>query len=126
MLSTLLKIANKNESMIPPPNSSPNVGLVFVCLLLCYVALAPHKQAVHVSSPAHWPSVKTSLVKSICIGVFFDRKYWARHLKTRDAFRPVYFSSMIMGDTAHQLHKRRSEVGHELAEALRIVSGKIL
>ncbi|KAF9785419.1 hypothetical protein BJ322DRAFT_829074 [Thelephora terrestris] len=41
----------------------------------------PTPTATPVTSPGHWASVNTALIKSIRKGVFFDRKYWARHSK---------------------------------------------
>ena len=80
---------------------------------------------MQVASPAHWPSVKTALIKSIRTRVFFDRKYWARHAKSGDILKPVYFSSEITDDKAHQLNKRKSEFSRQFAEMLRIAGGKI-
>ena len=87
--------------------------------------LTPLNQAEQTTSPTHWSFVKTALIKSIRTGVFFDRKYWARHLKTGDVLKPVYFSSTIMDDKAHKLNKRRSKFNREFAEVLKITSGKI-
>ena len=50
--------------------------------------------------------MKTALIRSIRKGVFFDRKYWARYLKTGDVLKPVYFSSTIMEDKSEQMNKR--------------------
>jgi len=66
--------------------------------------LTSHNQAAQVTSPTHWASVKTALIKSIRNGVFFDRKYWARHSKTRDVLKPVYFTSIVMGDKVQRLN----------------------
>jgi len=49
--------------------------------------------------------VKVALIKSIRSGVLFDRKYWARHLRTGDTLKPVYFSSIVMSDKVQQLNK---------------------
>ena len=32
-------------------------------------------------------------------------KYWARHSTVGDGLKPVYFSSVIMGDKAQQINK---------------------
>jgi len=56
------------------------------------------------TSPAHWAAVNVALIKSIRSGVFFDRKYWARHSKAGDILKPVYFSSIIVSDNAQQLN----------------------
>ena len=74
-------------------------------------------KSAHPTSPAHWASVKIALIKSIRKGVLFDRKYWARHSKTGDALKPVYFSSIIMGDKMQQLNNRASKFCYEFAEA---------
>jgi len=63
--------------------------------------------------------VKTALIKSIRKGVFFDRKYWARHLKIGDVLGPIYFSSAIMEDKSEQLGKCGLKFCHGFGEALR-------
>ncbi|KAF9645692.1 hypothetical protein BDM02DRAFT_471820 [Thelephora ganbajun] len=85
MLSVLWEIANKDGDITAPSKTVP--------------------AAAQVTSPAHWGSVKVALIKSIRKGVFFDRKYWARHSKAGDILKPVYFSSIIMNDKAQQLNK---------------------
>jgi len=62
-----------------------------------------HDQTAEAVSPAHWATVKIALVKSIGKGVFFDRKYWARHSVPGGVLKPVYFSSTIMGDKVQHL-----------------------
>jgi len=69
--------------------------------------------------------VKTALVKSIREGVLFDRKYWVRHSKTGDTLKPIYFSSIIMGDKVEQLKGCMSEFNCESAEPLTLSSGEI-
>ena len=86
---------------------------------------ASHNQATQVTSPTHWASVKVALIKSIREGVLFDRKYWARHSKTGDALKPVYFSNVIMGDKVQQLNNCTSKFGYRFAEVLRDHSGEI-
>jgi hypothetical protein len=66
--------------------------------------LTSRNQAAQVTSPAHWAAVKVTLIKSIRKGILYDRKYWARHSKAGDILKPVYFSSIIMGDKAQQLN----------------------
>jgi len=66
--------------------------------------LTSYHQITPVTSPAHWVSVKIALIKSIRNGVFFDRKYWARHSKAGDVLKPLYFSSIIMDDKAQQMN----------------------
>ena len=56
--------------------------------------------------------MKIALVKSIRDGVFFDRKYWARHSRTGGVLRPVYFSSTIMSDKVQQLNNGTSQSGY--------------
>lgn len=85
MLAALWKIANKDGTIAAPSNVTPAV--------------------TQITSPANWSSVKMALAKSIRTGVFFDRKYWVRHLKSGDALKPIYFSSTIMEDKAQQLNK---------------------
>ena len=46
-----------------------------------------------------------AFLKSIKNGFFFDRKYWARNSKAGDVLKPVYFSSIVMDDTAEELKK---------------------
>ena len=58
-------------------------------------------KVVQVKNPAHWNSVKIALINSIRTGIFFDKKYWARHSHAR--LRSVYFSSTIMKDKAPEL-----------------------
>ena len=53
--------------------------------------------------------MKMALIRSVRNGVFFDRKYWVRHLKTGDFLKPVYFSSTIMADKSQQLKERASK-----------------
>ena len=57
-------------------------------------------------------------------GVFFDRKYWARHFKAGDVLKPVYFSSVIIGDKSQQLNKGGSKPCRGLVEALNVRSGE--
>ena len=84
-------------------------------------------QLAQVTAPANWESVKIALIKSIHKGVFFDRKYWARHSKTGDDLKPVYVSSVIMGDKAPQLNDCASKFGYVLfTEVLRFPVVKLL
>ena len=69
--------------------------------------------------------MKTALIKSIRKGIFFDRKYWARHLKAGDVLKPIYFSSTIMGDKSEQMDKCTLEFGHGFGEALRATSDQV-
>ena len=69
--------------------------------------------------------MKTALIKSIRKGVFFDRKYWARHLKDGDVLKPVYFSSTIMDDKAQQVKKCAFNCFYRSSKVLRVASGEI-
>jgi len=107
ILSALWEIANDDSIIIrTPASSSSPVSRFHFCLLLRSIRECSLHQTMQISSPAHWTYVKTALIKSIRKGVFFDRKYWARHLKTGDVLKPVYFSSTIMGDKSQQLKER--------------------
>jgi len=66
-----------------------------------------------------------ALIKSISKGVFFDRKYWARHSRSGDILKPVYFSSIIMGDKVQHLDSCASEFVCGSAEVLRVASGNL-
>ena len=47
--------------------------------------------------------MKIALIRSMRKGVLFDKKYWARNSRTGGALKPVYFSSIVMGDKVQQL-----------------------
>ena len=51
-----------------------------------------------VTSSAEWVSVKVALIRSIRTGIFFDRKYWARHSKSGDVLKKIHFSSAVVND----------------------------
>ena len=68
--------------------------------------LTPKNQTVQVRSHTNWAPVKIALIKSIHKGILFDRKYWAKRLKTGDILKPIYFSSTIMGDKTQKLNGR--------------------
>ena len=78
-----------------------------------------------VTSPAHWAPVKAALIRSIRTGVFFDRKYWARHSRAGDLLKPIYFSSLIMNDKTQELKKCTSRFTHRRATVLSAPSGEI-
>ena len=106
MLTALWEIVNKDGDIIAPSNATPTVSLSSSCLLpSCTIMLTSYNQVVQVASPAHWATVKLALIKSIGKGVFFDRKYWARQSNAGDVLKPVYFSSIIMGEKVKQLNK---------------------
>ena len=58
--------------------------------------------SVHVfptpNSPTGWKVLQTALVKSIREGIFFDRECWALHSRKGNAFKAIYFSSVIIGN----------------------------
>ena len=123
ILSALWEIANKDgdikaPSSTPaiakaPPSGPPIVsrpGSVYSQRFTGVLTLCIQFPPV----PTHWASVKIALIKSIRNGVLFDRKYWARHSKTGDVFKPVYFSSIVMGDKAQELTSRTSRASYDL------------
>ena len=69
--------------------------------------------------------MKTAFIKSIRKGVFFDRKYWARHSKAGDVLKPVYFSSIIMDDKVQQVNKCAFDFCCRFSKLLRVTSGDI-
>jgi len=69
--------------------------------------------------------VRIALIKSIRKGVFFDRKYWARHSKAGDVLKPVYFSSIIMDDKAQHVNKCGFNFCQRFIKVLRVASGEI-
>jgi len=73
--------------------------------------LTLRNQPSPVIGPAHWTSVKIALIKSIRTGVLFDRKYWVRHSKTGNVLRPIYFSSIVLGDKTQELNSRTLRSG---------------
>jgi hypothetical protein len=124
MLSTLWGILNEDGEIKAPLNTSPPVSPPRSCLLLCCTGmLTSYHQIAQVISPAHWAAVKIALIKSIGKGVFFDRKYWARHSKPGSVLKPVYFSSIIMGDKVQQLKNCASKLVYGFTEVLRVASG---
>jgi hypothetical protein len=127
MLCALWEIANTDGDIKFPLNTLPAVSLFRFWLLLSVIREhSPHiTKPRRFTSPTHWGPVKISLIKSMRTGVFFDRKYWARHSKSVDVLKPVYFSSIIMSDRAQELNSCKSKFGCGFAEALRVPSGKI-
>ena len=122
----LLKILNEDGDVTSPADASSAVSLTKFCLLLGMILSAPtpqHKIPVKVTT--HWASVKAALVRSIHTGTFFDKKYWARHCKSGDVLKPVYFSSIIMNDKARQFNKRTSRFGHLCGAVLSVPSGEM-
>ena len=87
--------------------------------------LTSHDQTTEAISPACWTAVKVALIKSISKGVFFDRKYWARHSNPRGVFKPVHFSSIIMGDKVQNLNSCASKFVYRFTEVLSVASGNL-
>ena len=110
-LFALLEIPAKSRYISTPSNPSPapTVSSFRISAFLSYAeVLILHNQITQVKSPAHWDLVKAALIISIRKGIFFDRKYWARHSKGGDLLKPVYLSSTVMSDKAQQLNNRVS------------------
>ena len=124
MLSDLWEIVNKDGDVQAPLNTSPAVSPFQSCFVTrCRVTPVPHEQTTQVASPAHWGAVKLALIDSIDKGVFFDRKYWVRHSNSGNTLKPIYFSSIVMGDKTVQLNNCALQLVNELTRALRVVSG---
>jgi len=87
--------------------------------------LTSHDQTGQVKSPAHWATVKIALIKSIGKGVFFDRKYWTKHSGPGGVLKPVYLSSIIMGDKVQHLNSCASESVYGSAEVLTVASDNL-
>ena len=124
IISALWEIASKDGDAQLPEGTSPTVS-PFRFYARHLVVLTSRHQLPQVTSPAHWATVKTALIKSVRIGVFFDRKYWARHFKAGDVLKPVYFSSTVMADKSQQLKKRESKFCHGPVEVLSLRSGEL-
>ena len=126
VLSALWEIANNDVDVNAPSNTSPSGSELFLPAFRHYTRrLAPHNKAAGVTSPANWPSVKVALIKSIREGVLFDRKYWTRYSRTGDILKPVYFSSIIMGDKAQQLNDCTWKFSCAFIAVLKVPSGEI-
>jgi len=126
VLSALWDIANKDGDITPASRTPSAVSCFQYGSPRRYtpVLSIPRIQATQVASPAHWASVKLALIKSIRKGVLFDRKYWAKYSRTGDALKPIYFSSIIMGDKMQQLNSCASKFGYEHPGLLSVSSGK--
>ena len=112
MISALWEVANGDGNVADHSTPSPAVSSSQVTIFPPpYSDAYPNNQAAVVTSPTHWVSVKVALIRSIRRGVFFDRKYWARHSRTGDVLKPIYFSSAIIEEKAHQLNKSASGCG---------------
>ena len=110
ILSALWEIASAGGGAQPPEGTS-STGI-------------PSLLSFWFTSPVHWSAVRAALIKSIRNGVFFDRKYWARHSKAGDV-KPIYFSSTIMADKSQQLKKRGSKLCYGFVEVLNVHSGEL-
>ena len=126
VFSELLEIASRDEDITAPANTSPAVsssqfsfppGFILKSLL--------RHQVPRVVSPEHWTAVRIVLIKSIREGVFFDRKYWARHSKAGDVLKPIYLSRACMDDKMQQLNKCASKPIGQCAGVLSVHSGQI-
>ena len=69
--------------------------------------------------------MKAALIRSIHKGIFFDKKYWARHSKAGDVLKPVYFLSTVMDDKAQQLRECTLIISHSSVAVLNVPSGEI-
>lgn len=124
VFTELWEILNKDGDIKAPGDPPPPVSPPWSFPGEAEVLIS-HDQIVQATSPARWSAVKTSLIKSIREGVLFDRKYCARYYKTGDTLKPVYFSSIIMGDKVQQLNKCASKSVYGLPEVLSAFSGEV-
>ena len=63
-----------------------------------------------VKRPAHWEFVEAALIRSIHEGLFFDKKYCARHWASAgDVLKPVYLASTVMHGKIGELNKCTSK-----------------
>ena len=69
--------------------------------------------------------MKAALIRSIRKGIFFDKKYWARHSKAGDVLKPVYFLSTVVDDKAQQLKECTLMVSYSFVAVLNVPSGEI-
>lgn len=93
-LSLLWQTANQVGGNTTTSDSKPSVRL-----LLIYPGVGANsdfRQPKHISSPVGWNNLQTAMMKSIREGVFFDRKYWARHSRNGNGLKAVYVSSIII------------------------------
>lgn len=123
-LFALWEVVNRDGDIKAPSNILPAVS-PFRPPDVIRGCLPSHDQAPQATNPANWAALMIALIKSIHEGIFFDRKYWARHSESGDVIKPVYFSSIIMGGKARKLNKRASRFGYGVPEALTVPSGKV-
>ena len=80
---------------------------------------------MQVTSSAEWESVKVALIRSVRTGVFFDRKYWARHSKSGDVLRPIHFSSAVVSDQTLRSNNCMSRFTNWCMAVLSAPSGEV-
>ena len=123
----LFKIANGDDDVPSPASISSAVSSSqFYFLPGLILSTRSHHQATNPTrSPTRWASVKVALVRSIRKGIFFDKKYWARHSKAGDVLKPVYFLSTVMDDKAQNLRECMLMISHSFVAMLNVPSGEI-
>ena len=101
-LSLIWRTVNQAGGNTTTPDSKSSVRLLLVHLGVR--ANSDFRQPKHITSPVdwnwnwNWSILQTAMMKSIREGVFFDQKYWVRHLRKGSGLKAVYFSSMIIGN----------------------------
>ena len=94
MLSALWGTANGDKEVEAHPGPLADIGMERVEE---YEEICPSEDyRSPTRDPAYLASANVALIKSVRKGVFFDRRYWARHSKAGDMLKPVYFSSTTM------------------------------
>ena len=78
-----------------------------------------------VTRPTHWAFLEAALIRSIHEGLFFDKKYWARHSSAGDVLKPVYLASTVMHGRIVELNKCVSRFLYWRAAVLSASSGEI-
>ena len=121
ILCALLDIARKDKAIPVPVDSLQEVSSLQPCILFL-VCLLQHQDRAVPQTPYRWDSLTTALIKSVRTGVFFDKKCWARN---RNILKPLYFSSIIMEDKAHELGKCELKFIFRGSKALSIPSGEV-
>lgn len=107
MLSAFWAIANNDEGVVTSARVLPIVSSFMILVgfrVLYWGTYTGRYQCAGKTCPQRLKPVFVALSNSIRSGIFFDRKYWARHSKAGDS-KPVYLSSIVMGDKAQQLKK---------------------
>ena len=126
-LCALLESACRVEATVAPNDENDNASRELIPVSPSFVGVecSLRHQLPWITPPDRWEYVKTALIKSIRNGVFFDRKYWARHSGTGDGLKPIYSSSTIMSDKARQLGKCAFKFIRGCAKALSITNSEI-